>query len=474
MLGSCRLKAPCLPKKWIPYSAETLLREEGKQRKLQTESICVCFPVYLGIWTVLQGGVSWSLRSSYLVHRPVGHVVTFHPHFLLRCTSSTYLEQVLEICSIGTRRSKCRIRSHSSKSPLLLQILESFRNRDFWSFLVCSRAGFLGFMDVCSGCTGGRYVQELGCPQWGKGRRWGGGDGFWSMGKKEEEGEDGAWQPELGSVYGRIHLSSFSPKLYGAGAVWGILFPKKLSTPLLFCIHYIKRILISRKLAWSFCLLWSVCATWQSVNGPTEKLTKNKAENLLFHCQPFQVSRLANAWQLLVCLLAFILLCPAGNLRSKPSGWDEVNHPRNYSVWASSARGNGLFGKYSFHAKNEKRWFFLTHLVFCNVGYFCLGQSCRWQNVFPAVPSESSLWFEGTATAPCGETCGHPTQRSVLHIPTFQSKVCQGSQASCHPGGDGVLSTGEVLVVSAGHSSHSGVFISCAELYTHCAHLSWH
>lgn len=87
-------------------------------------------------------------------------------------------------------------------------------------------------------------------------------------------------------------------------------------------------------------------------------------------------------------------------------------------------QGERALWKIRFPCKNEKMWFFLSHLVFCNVGYSCLGHSCRWQNVFPAVPSESSLWFEGTATAPCGETHGHPAQGttarpSVLPIPTF-------------------------------------------------------
>lgn len=126
VLGGSKQKAPCLPGKWIPDSAETLLSKEGKQRKLQTESICVCFPVYLGTWTVLQGGVSWSLRHSYLLHRPVGHVDLLSSIFLPRWTSSTYLvkELVLEICSIGTGGANGELGHHSSKSPLLLQILE--------------------------------------------------------------------------------------------------------------------------------------------------------------------------------------------------------------------------------------------------------------------------------------------------------------------------------------------------------------
>lgn len=257
-------------------------------------------------------------------------------------------------------------------------------------------------------------------------------------------------------------------------------FPKKLSTRLLFCIHHMKRIhlyLISRKLAWGFCLLWSVCATWQSVSGSTEKLTKNKVENFWSHCQPFQVSRLVNAWQLLVRLLASVLLCPVGNLRSKPSGWDEVNHPRNYSVWDLSAGGNRLFGKYSFPAQNEKMWFFLTHLVFCNVGYSCLGQSCRWPNVFPAVPSESSPWFEGKATAPCGETHGHPTQghhsTSVClscPFPPSQSKVWpQGSRGRCLPGGWWCAGhRGGTSGVRGAQQSQGSLYFSCWIAHTLC------
>lgn len=39
------------------------------------------------------------------------------------------------------------------------------------------------------------------------------------MDKKEEEGAGGTSWPELGSVCGKAHLSSLSPKPYGAGAV---------------------------------------------------------------------------------------------------------------------------------------------------------------------------------------------------------------------------------------------------------------
>lgn len=286
---------------------------------------------------------------------------------------------------------------------------------------------------------------------------------FLKYGQEGRRGEGGTWQPDLGSVCGKIHLSSLSPKPYGVGAVWGIFFPKKLSIPLLFCIHYIKRIhlhLISRKLAWSFCLLFSVCATWQSVNGPKEKLTKNKIENFSSHYQPLQVSRLVNAWQLVVCLLASVLLCPAGNLRSKPSGWDEANHPRNYSVWALSARGNGLFGKYSFPVRMRKCGFSLT----------------TWYSVMWAIPAWGRAADDRTFSqlSPQSPACGLREQplphvekptgtqpRAPLHVclsypfPPSQSKVWpQGSQRRCLPGGDGVLGTGRVPMVSAGHSSH--------------------
>lgn len=40
-----------------------------------------------------------------------------------------------------------------------------------------------------------------------------------------------------------------------------------------------------------------------------------------------------------------------------------------------------------------------------------LGQSWRWQNIFTIIPSDSSLWFEGNAIAPCGEAHVHPAQR---------------------------------------------------------------
>lgn len=225
-----------------------------------------------------------------------------------------------------------------------------------------------------------------------------------------------------------------------AAAVWGIFFPKRLSTPLLFCIHYIKRIhlhLISRELAWSFCLLFSVCAAWQSVNGPTEKL-KNKVENFSSHCQPLQVSRLVNAWQLLVCP-CLVLLCPAGNLRSKPSGWDEGNHPRNYSVWASSAKGNGLFGKDIFPVRMRKCGFSLA----------------TWYSVMWAIPawgraaddrrfSQPVVW--GSSHCPMWRKPRAPGPRHVrlsCPFPPSQSlEQPQGPQGRRLPVGDAVLGTG--------------------------------
>lgn len=97
----------------------------------------------------------------------------------------------------------------------------------------------------------------------------------------------------------------------------------------------------------------------------------------------------------------------------------------------------------------RKCGFFLTHLLFCNVGYSCPGQSCRRQNVFPAVPSESSPWFEGTATAPCRETRGHPAQghhgTSVCPAHSHLPKARCGHRdpgESAFLGADGVLGTG--------------------------------
>lgn len=70
--------------------------------------------------------------------------------------------------------------------------------------------------------------------------------------RRKKRGAGGTSQSEMGSVCGKIHLSSFSPKLMGLVQSEVFFFPKKLSISLLFCIHYIKRIhlhLISRKLA---------------------------------------------------------------------------------------------------------------------------------------------------------------------------------------------------------------------------------